>query len=74
MPEFGNTGGGLAGVMSGAGGLGRMLGRNKNKGGAQDMGNVPMAEGSFYQPMQSDARSQLLQTMMQRSRAGRGGM
>lgn len=45
----------------------------KNKNAPEEMSTVPMATGGFYQPIQSDARSQLLQTMMQRSRAGRGG-
>jgi hypothetical protein len=49
------------------------------KGGAStpsaatpDLSKVPTATGGFFQPMETPARSSLLQTMMQRSRAGRG--
>lgn len=68
MSDQGGAGSGVGGLFTQ---VGEKLGGLKNKDGAQDMSDVPMAQGSFYQPIQPEARSSLLQTMMQRSRMGR---
>lgn len=71
-----NSGGAIAPL----GGLFSRLGQsgsgNKGKGAPRQpapitsTAQVPQAAGGFFQPMNGDARSQLLQAMMQRSRGG----
>ena len=68
MTDQGGAGSGIGGLFTQ---VGDKLGTMKNKDGASGMGDAGMATGSFYQPMETDARSQLLQTMMNRSRMGR---
>jgi hypothetical protein len=69
----GPMGGAVNRIGTGLGGaLGKMFDA-KGKGAPQDPApmKVPQATGGFYQPANQQARSQLLQSMMQRSRAGR---
>lgn len=63
LPFFSALGNGLSSV-------GQALGDGKHKGAPKQPSQIPQATTGFFQPMNGDARSQLLQAMMQRSRGG----
>lgn len=66
-----NTGNPLLSVIgNGLSGVGQAFNDRKHKGSPQQPSQIPQATSGFFQPMNTDARSQLLQTMMQRSRGG----